>query len=96
MDVEAIDLQSDRIKIFLNSQPPDSNLPSTKRKKPPARVPKLDFQKIFEWRDMQNAEEEEEEHEFDEGEFEEEDDVYPENKHYFTAGTEIQSNASQA
>ena len=38
---------------------------------------------------MQNAEEEEEEHEFDEGEFEEEDDVYPENKQFFTAGTEI-------
>ena len=43
-------------------------------------MPKLDFQWIFEWWEMQNAEEEEEEHEFDEGEFEEEDDVYPENK----------------
>lgn len=58
-----------------------------------APVPPLDFQRIYEWREALNAEEEEEE----EGELEEEeeDDVHSENKEFFHSGTVIDSEASQ-
>ncbi len=52
-------------------------------------VPKLDFSKIFEWRDKQNQEEEGEEEES------EEEELLSTHKKYLPAGSEIPTQESQ-
>ena len=60
LDLDELDLQTERLKMFMKPMSETSNKQSTRRKKKVAPVPALDFTKIYEWRDQQNDEEEEE------------------------------------
>ncbi len=88
LDLDEIDLQTERLKIFFTS---GANSWKSSLKKE-LLVPRLDFSKIFEWREQQNQEEEEEE--LDEEEFEEEDDIKSEYNEYFAAGTDLHTDSS--
>jgi len=52
LDLDDLDLQSDRLKIFMKPDDSEaSNKPSIKWKLKKNPVPALDFTKIYEWRE---------------------------------------------
>ncbi len=51
LDLDDLDLQSERIKIFMKPDDSETSHKQSKRKQKRTPVPALDFTKIYEWRE---------------------------------------------